>query len=256
MIPINILPRISACWRATRPARPASIRRSSASRFHSKTRQWSANLRRPVHATRPPVAILLPGLDACKEELHAWSDAFVRRGLGDARARWAGAGRDGVQASDHRPMGQRDRRRDRRAGAARGRRWPQGRGRGSEPRRALCAARGGVRAAHQSLRVELRAVRFRSRAADNAGRIAGDIPGAQPRQDIGEAHEIARGLTLEGVAQSDQMPAAGRVRRRRQADPALRRASAWRTPPPVRPSSSCSRRATMYASTSATSSAR
>jgi pimeloyl-ACP methyl ester carboxylesterase len=39
------------------------------------------NLRRPAHAARPPVAIILPGLDACKEELHAWSDSFVRRGL-------------------------------------------------------------------------------------------------------------------------------------------------------------------------------
>jgi dipeptidyl aminopeptidase/acylaminoacyl peptidase len=38
-------------------------------------------LRRPGGAARPPVAILLPGLDACKEELHAWSNAFVRRGV-------------------------------------------------------------------------------------------------------------------------------------------------------------------------------
>jgi len=30
---------------------------------------------------RPPVAIILPGLDACKEELHAWSNAFLKRGL-------------------------------------------------------------------------------------------------------------------------------------------------------------------------------
>lgn len=38
-------------------------------------------LRRPVGIRRPPVAILLPGLDAAKEELHAWSNAFLRRGL-------------------------------------------------------------------------------------------------------------------------------------------------------------------------------
>jgi dienelactone hydrolase len=30
---------------------------------------------------RPPVAIILPGLDACKEELHEWSEAFVERGM-------------------------------------------------------------------------------------------------------------------------------------------------------------------------------
>jgi len=46
-----------------------------------ETSTMVGNLRRPVHAARSPVAILLPGLDACKEELHAWSDAFVRRGL-------------------------------------------------------------------------------------------------------------------------------------------------------------------------------
>jgi dienelactone hydrolase len=39
------------------------------------------NLRRPAHVDRPPVAIMLPGLDACKEELHAWCDAFVLRGM-------------------------------------------------------------------------------------------------------------------------------------------------------------------------------
>ncbi len=39
------------------------------------------NLRRPKAVARPAVAIMLPGLDACKEELHAWCDAFVKRGL-------------------------------------------------------------------------------------------------------------------------------------------------------------------------------
>jgi dienelactone hydrolase len=43
--------------------------------------RMSAYLRRPVGAARPKVAILLPGLDAAKEELHAWSDAFLARGL-------------------------------------------------------------------------------------------------------------------------------------------------------------------------------
>jgi 2,6-dihydroxypseudooxynicotine hydrolase len=37
-------------------------------------------LRRPVGVERPPVAVILPGLDACKEELHAWAEAFVDRG--------------------------------------------------------------------------------------------------------------------------------------------------------------------------------
>jgi len=38
-------------------------------------------LRKPRESARPPVAILLPGLDACKEELHAWGEAFVARGV-------------------------------------------------------------------------------------------------------------------------------------------------------------------------------
>ena len=38
-------------------------------------------LRRPRSGARAPVAVILPGLDACKEELHAWSDAFLDRGM-------------------------------------------------------------------------------------------------------------------------------------------------------------------------------
>jgi 2,6-dihydroxypseudooxynicotine hydrolase len=38
-------------------------------------------LRKPHRVSRPPVAIILPGLDACKEELHAWATAFVDRGM-------------------------------------------------------------------------------------------------------------------------------------------------------------------------------
>ena len=39
------------------------------------------NLRRPSRPQLAPVAVMLPGLDACKEELHSWCDAFVRRGI-------------------------------------------------------------------------------------------------------------------------------------------------------------------------------
>jgi 2,6-dihydroxypseudooxynicotine hydrolase len=43
--------------------------------------KMAAWLRKPRGVAKPPVAIILPGLDACKEELHAWADGFVDRGL-------------------------------------------------------------------------------------------------------------------------------------------------------------------------------
>jgi alpha-beta hydrolase superfamily lysophospholipase len=42
---------------------------------------WLRKPRDVNGSKRPPVAIVLPGLDACKEELHAWAEAFVARGL-------------------------------------------------------------------------------------------------------------------------------------------------------------------------------
>jgi dipeptidyl aminopeptidase/acylaminoacyl peptidase len=41
----------------------------------------AAWLRKPRNVERPPVAVVLPGLDACKEELHHWAAAFVERGV-------------------------------------------------------------------------------------------------------------------------------------------------------------------------------
>jgi dienelactone hydrolase len=38
-------------------------------------------LRRPDHGARPPVVVVLPGLDSVKEELHGLSEDFLRRGL-------------------------------------------------------------------------------------------------------------------------------------------------------------------------------
>ena len=38
-------------------------------------------LRKPRGRKCPSIAILLPGLDACKEELHPWAAAFVARGV-------------------------------------------------------------------------------------------------------------------------------------------------------------------------------
>jgi dienelactone hydrolase len=38
-------------------------------------------LRRPVDATRPPLILLLPGLDSTKEEFFYWENVFLQRGL-------------------------------------------------------------------------------------------------------------------------------------------------------------------------------
>jgi dienelactone hydrolase len=38
-------------------------------------------LRKPWHAAKPPVVILIPGLDSVKEELHFYADDFLKRGM-------------------------------------------------------------------------------------------------------------------------------------------------------------------------------
>jgi dipeptidyl aminopeptidase/acylaminoacyl peptidase len=38
-------------------------------------------LRKPWHTPKPPVVILIPGLDSVKEELHNYGDDFLRRGM-------------------------------------------------------------------------------------------------------------------------------------------------------------------------------
>ena len=38
-------------------------------------------LRKPWHTPKPPVVILVPGLDSVKEEMHTYGDDFLRRGM-------------------------------------------------------------------------------------------------------------------------------------------------------------------------------
>jgi dienelactone hydrolase len=38
-------------------------------------------LRKPAHAVRPPVVVLIPGLDSVKEEMHAYGEDFLARGM-------------------------------------------------------------------------------------------------------------------------------------------------------------------------------
>ena len=79
-IPTNIWQPTTARSPVTGSAPLRSIRRRSRWRSLMAARKSSA-ICGAQQVARPPVAIVLPGLDACKEELHAWCDAFVRRGL-------------------------------------------------------------------------------------------------------------------------------------------------------------------------------
>ena len=38
-------------------------------------------LRKPLHTPKPPMVILVPGLDSVKEEMHSYGDDFLRRGM-------------------------------------------------------------------------------------------------------------------------------------------------------------------------------
>jgi dipeptidyl aminopeptidase/acylaminoacyl peptidase len=66
------------CYQAAAPDTPSPMRHIE---IPFAGTVLSAYLRLPDGIARPPVAVILPGLDACKEELHAWSDAFLHRGL-------------------------------------------------------------------------------------------------------------------------------------------------------------------------------
>src|SRR4051794_33920944 len=54
-----------------------------------------ANLRRPVGSERPPLVLLLPGLDSTKEEFLEWETVFLRRGLATLSLDGPGQGETG-----------------------------------------------------------------------------------------------------------------------------------------------------------------
>jgi pimeloyl-ACP methyl ester carboxylesterase len=60
----------------------------------------AANLRRPAGgATRPPLVILIPGLDSTKEEFFAWEDVFLARGMATLSLDGPGQGETGFSSS-------------------------------------------------------------------------------------------------------------------------------------------------------------
>ena len=55
----------------------------------------AANLRRPGGAERPPLVVLIPGLDSTKEEFFHWENAFLARGMATLSMDGPGQGETG-----------------------------------------------------------------------------------------------------------------------------------------------------------------
>ena len=61
-----------------------------------------ANLRRPPNASRPPLVVLIPGLDSTKEEFWHWEGVFLERGMATLSLDGPGQGETGLSV-DIRP---------------------------------------------------------------------------------------------------------------------------------------------------------
>jgi len=59
----------------------------------------AANLRRPIDVERPPLVLLLPGLDSTKEEFFAWENVFLARGMATLSLDGPGQGETGLSSS-------------------------------------------------------------------------------------------------------------------------------------------------------------
>jgi pimeloyl-ACP methyl ester carboxylesterase len=59
----------------------------------------AANLRRPAGVERPPLVLLLPGLDSTKEEFFAWESVFLSRGMATLSLDGPGQGETGLSSS-------------------------------------------------------------------------------------------------------------------------------------------------------------
>jgi pimeloyl-ACP methyl ester carboxylesterase len=61
----------------------------------------AGNLRRPQGVARPPLVLLLPGLDSTKEEFFHWEQVFLDRGLATFSLDGPGQGETGLQSPIH-----------------------------------------------------------------------------------------------------------------------------------------------------------
>jgi pimeloyl-ACP methyl ester carboxylesterase len=57
----------------------------------------AANLRRPDGVERPPLVVLIPGLDSTKEEFFHWENVFLRRGMATISMDGPGQGETGFE---------------------------------------------------------------------------------------------------------------------------------------------------------------
>ena len=177
-----------------------------------------ANLRRPPEPERPPLVILIPGLDSTKEEFFNFERVFLDRGMATLSLDGPGQGEGGFEAPirpDYEVAVGRGPRRAR--GAQRPRPRP-GRRRRGQPRRLLRAARRRVRASPEGGRRRLGAGQLRralGRPADaDPGVVRALLALAGPRD---RPRAGARARPRRGRA-ADLAAAAGGHRQARPAD--------------------------------------
>ena len=143
----------------------------------------AGNLRRPRDVDKPPLVILIPGLDSTKEEFFHWEDVFLARGMATLSLDGPGQGETGFSL-DIRPDYEAA------VGAILDAVSARGQGdvdlervgaRGCQPGRPLRAARGGVREAAARRRGGQRAVRLRRQLGRPAVADARDDPAPHRR---------------------------------------------------------------------------
>ena len=142
-------------------ARATSTRRAERVEVPFEDGPLVGNLRRPAGVERPPLVLLLPGLDSTKEEFFLWENVFLDRGMATFSCDGPGQGESGF--ATHIRAGLRGRRR-----ALRSTRWPRATTStttGSAPPASASAGttrpRAGARAAGESRRRRQRSVQLR-----------------------------------------------------------------------------------------------
>src|SRR5258707_8994345 len=144
-----------------------------------------AILRKPIGVARPPVMVMICGLDSCKEETGAYEQPYLARGIavlvfdgpGQGEAEYEFPIRGDYETAVKAVIDNVETRHD--IDAARIGLW------GGEPGRLLRTARRGIRAAREGLHRAVGAVRLGRRMGRTARAHPGGVPGAQPLRHRG-----------------------------------------------------------------------